>query len=129
MGQEYLIDTNSIIEFLGGSLPNSANEWIQSLIEQNNYCISVINKIEVLGFNASENDLKILEEFIDSSTIIGLSEEIISQTIELRRTRKTKLPDAIIAATAIFHDLTIITRNTKDFEKIREITTINPHIK
>jgi predicted nucleic acid-binding protein len=38
-----------------------------------------------------------------------------------------KLPDAIIAATALVYELTIITRNTKDFEKIEGLNVINPY--
>jgi predicted nucleic acid-binding protein len=36
-------------------------------------------------------------------------------------------PDAIIAATAIAYDLTLITRNLSDFNKITEVKTINLH--
>lgn len=37
------------------------------------------------------------------------------------------MPDAIIAATAIAYQLTIVTRNTTDFDKIPGIAVINPH--
>ena len=38
-----------------------------------------------------------------------------------------KLPDAIIAATALTHGFTIVTRNTDDFKTIVGLPTINPH--
>lgn len=59
--------------------------------------------------------------------VFNLDETIIVKAIELRRNHKTKLPDAIIAATAIVYDVTLITRNTKDFQNITELKTVNPH--
>ncbi len=55
-----------------------------------------------------------------------MGDEVVEQTIRLRKEYKIKLPDAIIAATAINHNLTLITRNEKDFEKISEVDFINP---
>ena len=39
---------------------------------------------------------------------------------------KIKLPDAIIAATALVHNLTLLTRNEKDFSKISNVEITNP---
>ncbi|MFY8003432.1 MAG: PIN domain-containing protein [Chitinophagaceae bacterium] len=49
-------------------------------------------------------------------------------TAELRKNFKIKLPDAIIAATAIVNELTLITRNTNDFKHINILRTINPWV-
>jgi hypothetical protein len=43
------MDTNAVIEFLGGALPSSGSNWLQDLIDQNLHLLSVINKIELLG--------------------------------------------------------------------------------
>lgn len=48
-------------------------------------------------------------------------------TIEIRKKYKIKLPDAIIAGTALTYSLTLVTRNTKDFDKIEGLSVINPH--
>jgi predicted nucleic acid-binding protein len=55
-----------------------------------------------------------------------LTQEIVAETIELRKIRKIKLPDAIIAATAIVDNLTLISGNTKDFESIQGVKLFNP---
>ena len=57
----------------------------------------------------------------------SLTEPIINRAIELRKSYKTKLPDAIIAATALVNDFTLVTRNVKDFDKIKGLAVINPH--
>lgn len=59
--------------------------------------------------------------------VYELTENVANKTIELRKTYKTKLPDAIIAATALENQFTILTRNTIDFEKINGLEVINPH--
>jgi predicted nucleic acid-binding protein len=46
--------------------------------------------------------------------------------ISIRRVYKTKLPDAIIAATAIAHNTTLISHNRTDFKKIKGLTLIDP---
>ncbi len=52
--------------------------------------------------------------------------DTIEQTIQLRKTYKTKLPDAIIAATAMVYKLKLITRNTCYFNNIEGLELINP---
>lgn len=89
--------------------------------------ISVITKIEVLGFNAPNEPYQLLVSFMNDAHIIGLTENIVEKCIEIRKHHKTKLPDAIIAATALIHGLTILSRNTKDFKPIASLTYINPH--
>jgi predicted nucleic acid-binding protein len=51
---------------------------------------------------------------------------VIAKTIELRKKYRIKLPDAIIAATAIVHELTLITRNTPDFKSINGLKLLSP---
>jgi hypothetical protein len=51
----------------------------------------------------------------------------LKKTIEIRKTYKTKLPDAIIAATAMVYGFTMISRNLKDFKDITGLEVVNPH--
>ncbi len=68
-----------------------------------------------------------LGSFVESVTVLPLTDEIADKSIEVRKIKKMKLPDAIIAATAMVHDLVIISRNTKDFEDLDGLKVINPH--
>jgi toxin FitB len=97
--------------------------WQKSLIVSESN-ISIINKIELLGFSMVTPEII---EFTDSTNIINLTEDVANQTINLRKKRKIKLPDAIIAATALVHNLTLISRNTKDFDEIDGLQFINPY--
>jgi predicted nucleic acid-binding protein len=123
MDKEYLIDTNILIEYTGNLLPESANSFISQVIDKQ-FTISIINKIEILGHNTAGKDIDI---FIGLADIIELTEPIANKTIEIRKAYKTKLPDAIIAATAIVNKLSIVTRDIKDFEKIEGLKVLNPY--
>jgi hypothetical protein len=122
MGERYLIDTNVIIDFSANKLLPHAKSVVATIIDDGPY-LSIINKIELLGF--SEVNATIIE-LIECSFIIGLTEEIANRTISIRKSKKIKLPDAIVAATCIEHSLKLITRNVADFQGISEITIINP---
>lgn len=127
MGQKYLIDSNTVIDYLNGKLPFDGNRFVNSIVDSGPQ-ISVITKMEVLGFNTQNNDAyKIMVDFINDNIVFSLDDKIVEKTIELRKKYKIKLPDAIIAATAIIYNLTIVSRNLDDFKNIAEIKTINPH--
>lgn len=125
MGQRYLIDTNIVIAYLNGTLPDKA----AYLIEQERPCISVITRIELLVWrNASEEHLSKIHEFINASIVFSFEEQIILKTIELRKLYRIKLPDVIIGATALTHNLQLITRNSADFKNMGELQLINPFV-
>ena len=67
------------------------------------------------------------ETFSEMAKIYIVDHKIALLTIELRKKYKIKLPDALIASTALFYDLILITRNISDFGKIVGLQTINPH--
>lgn len=83
--------------------------------------------MEVLGYNTPEKSYQILLDFIDDSFIIGLTEEVIDMTINLRKINKIKLPDAIIAAHALVYDYILISRNISDFKNVNGLEVLNPH--
>ena len=125
MGKEYLIDTNAVIDYLDNKLPDKAGELMDGIDSR----ISVITRMELLSWpGASQQQTLILNEFINASEVFALEESVIVKAVDIRKTFKSKLPDAIIAATAIVNNLSLITRNTKDFEKIQELEVIDPYI-
>ena len=121
MGKRYLLDTNVVLDFMGKKLPEKSKKFIAEVID-NQINISAINKIELLGF---ENVEKNLVAFVSFSEIYPVNDEIIDITIDLRRKYKIKLPDAIIAATAIAYDFILLSHNVKDFQKIEELNLLD----
>lgn len=121
----YLLDTNTIIDFLNAKLPLNANQLLFSIDPK----VSVITRIELFSSTKiSDKELIALNDFIEIITIYDtINLEIITICIDLRKKYKIKLPDALIAATAIINNLILITRNTKDFENVLELKCINPY--
>jgi len=66
------------------------------------------------------------ERFINTSVIYPLSSNVVKRTIELCKQNKIKLPDAIIAATALTKGFTLVTRNIIDFKKVPKLDLLNP---
>ena len=67
------------------------------------------------------------QDFIALADVIAIDKAIIDTCIGLRKQKKIKLPDAIIAATALVHNFTIISRNIRDFVNIEGLNYINPY--
>lgn len=129
MGTEYLLDSNTAIYLIKGSLPIIASS---AMVEASADVprLSVISKIEILGWNApTEAEAKKCLDFVSDSRIYPLSDEIVEKTIWIRQLQqKPKLPDCIIAATALIHDMVLLTRNESDFSKIPGLRFVNPFV-
>ena len=89
--------------------------------------ISIINRIELFSVKVPADDESKLIDFTDRCSLIRLTDEIAERTALLRQTVKIKLPDAIVAATALYYDLTLVTRNTADFKNVPGLIVVNPH--
>ena len=127
MGQNYLIDSNVIIDYSSGRLPEKSSNFVEQIFNCN-FLISVIVKIEVLGFDDVVLKMNAMEDFIDMAKILPLDEKVTDTAIKLRRQfKKLKLGDAIIAATALEHGLILITRNVADFSSIPNLNILNSH--
>jgi predicted nucleic acid-binding protein len=125
MGQ-YLIDNNAISHFLSGLFSTKGMEFVSNVIDQTPI-ISVITEIEALSWvNPNKNKEQILKSFVQDATILELSPFVVAQCVTIRRSRKIKTPDAIIAATAIVYNLTLITSDS-DFINIPNLQVIDPH--
>jgi len=127
MGTSYLIDTNVIIDYFDNRLPYSAIVWVEQNMDNGACSISIINRIEIFSYKTSEEEEGKLIDFTDRCDLIYLTDEIAARTASLRQGIKIKLPDAIIAATALHYHLTLVTRNTHDFKNIPGLTVVNPH--
>ena len=127
MGLKYLWDTNIAIFYLQQQFTTSAEKFIDNLLKEEQLAISVITEIELLCWKtASENDIEVLHNFINDAQVIELEQAIKIKTAEIRKAHRIKLPDAIIAATALVHGLTLISRNTEDFKNITGLSILNP---
>jgi predicted nucleic acid-binding protein len=76
--------------------------------------ISIITKMEFLGFKKhSSETYKKAKKFLQYSNIYNLNDDIVDYVISLRRKYNIKLPDIIIASTAIINDCILVTRKCR----------------
>lgn len=117
-----LADSNIIIY---GSKPDY--QLVRDYLMQEEIAVSKITPIEVLGFHAlEEKELEKLEQLLASCYQYGINDETIEQAITLRQQKKMTLGDAIIAATALQHEILLVTANEKDFNWIAGLQLYNP---
>jgi len=126
MGQKYLIDSNIIIDYLDNKMPKAGMVFVSKIVDATPN-ISVISQIEVLRYDLPSRASKIMNVFVEYCNIYQLDEEIVPIIIDICKQRKIKLPDAIIAATAIYNEFILLTRNIDDFKNIKDLTCINPY--
>jgi predicted nucleic acid-binding protein len=122
MEQKYLIDTNVLIDAQMNNLPESGMKFMAEIIDKE-FTVSFITFIEFLGYKDATQET---EEFIALANVLEINKEIIQICINLRKSKVIKLPDAIIAATALVSNLTLTTRNLSDFKNIPGLKIINP---
>ncbi len=128
MGIAYLWDTNVAIYHLQNQFPPKAKLFITTTLTESWPAISAITQIELLCWKTSnEDDVSTLKKFIADAWVFELENEIKLKTADIRKSYRIKLLDAIIAATALVHGLTLLTRNVTDFKNIDALNLIDPH--
>ncbi len=111
-GSEFVFDTNIFLYLQSG------NKDLIEIFNESSIFISVITELELLGYKGMDDSAKReLERSLRSCFIVDIEGPIKPIAIELRKLHNLKLPDAIIAATAIHLQLPLITAD-KDFGKI-----------
>lgn len=117
-----LIDSNLIIYATQPAYPQ-LRAWILTRLPK----VSVISRVEVLGFHGLQAAEKVaLEALFEPLDLLYPGTVTFEKAIRLRQRRRMTLGDALIAATALEHGLTLATRNTADFQWIDELPLIDP---
>ena len=128
MGPRFLIDTNVVIDLLEQRLPVEAAQWMRAAVAQGLASQSIINRIELLSAPSPTAGTRgALLLWLNDVEEWPLDEDVALEAIRIRRTYRRKLPDAVIAATALVHNLTVITRNLSDFKAIAGLVVLDPH--
>ncbi len=111
---DLLIDTDIFIDHLRG-----ANELRPG---RHRLHFSVITRAELLAGNSASDAVNLL---LSPFREIPVDRAVAERAGRVRREAGTRLPDALIAATALEHGLGLVTRNRKDFENVRQLRMRN----
>lgn len=116
-GRRFVADTNFLIDVYEG------RSRVEPFLDAHVF-ISGITEIELLGWHNISEEVKLqLEQLIADCVVVDLNSEIKKIAIELRQKYKVKTPDAIIAATAKYLQLHLLTAD-RDFKKINDLELI-----
>ena len=117
-GNKILIDTNIALYLFNGDQDLAAE------LQDKEAYVSFNNELELLGYKGiTKQEESWMELFLDECSVMDFNEGIKNITIDLRRKYKLKLPDAIIAATAIFLGIPMISADSH-FDKITDLVFV-----
>lgn len=105
---DILVDTDLFVDHLRGS-----HELKPS---KHRLHYSVITRAELFAGNPAANLVSIL---LSPFREIPVDRDVAERAGRIRRESGIRMPDALIAATAIEHGLALATRNRTDFDKVR----------
>jgi predicted nucleic acid-binding protein len=110
-----MVDSNIVVMAVGG------NSKLQRHLNKAPIFISIITEIELLSipFRDAEHEF-LLRDFIRTCVVIPIGGDVKEMSAQIRKKWKTKLPDAIIAASAIVHELDFLTAD-RGFNRIESI--------
>ena len=105
-----LFDTNILIDYLAG-IGDSKAEIERHPVR----LVSIVTWMEILAGARHADEEDVIEVFLRDFTLVPLTRPIARGAIDLRRSRRIRLPDAIIWASARAESALLVTRNTRDF--------------
>ncbi len=117
-----LLDSNILIYAV-----NQPTTEIESLATSADSAVASVTQIEVYGFTGLKPEEEAaLDILFHRLTVHPLDEAVIESAIALRQKKKMGLADAIIAATALVNNVSLVTRNEEDFKRVPGLRVVNP---
>jgi tRNA(fMet)-specific endonuclease VapC len=122
-----VLDTNILIAYLGGEeeVVNSIQEWRR---DRTPLFVSSVSECEIFSYpKLTSQEQSRIERFLKENFVaISFDGFIARQAAAVRRAVPSlKLPDAAIAALALHLDTQLVTRNLKDFKKVRSLSVLS----
>src|SRR4051812_10167150 len=123
--EQYLMDTNILSDYFAASFTNNGIDFMDNAIDAIPN-LSVITQIELICWKTNIEIEEQVKNFLADCNILNITPDVNS-CIAIRKGKKIKTPDAIIAATALAYAYTLVTNNEKDFVGIENLKILNPH--
>jgi len=115
----YLIDTNILIDHLRGDA--QATKFLTDIeTGRAKGCVSVLTEYELLSVpHLQASEAREIERLLALMPRLAITSRVARLAAEFRRRYNTDIADALIAATARIRSATLVTRNVKDFQRIK----------
>ncbi len=120
-----VFDSSVLILFLNDALPTETVDLFRNSLQAGNAAISTIVRAEVLAWGGhSVDSLQAATALLDICELIPVTLAVADEAARIRRETGLKLPDALIAATALLQAATLVTANGKDFRRVPHLALI-----
>lgn len=120
-----VFDSSVLILFLNDALPAETVDLFKNSLQAGTAVISTIVRAEVLAWSGhSVASLQAAIALLDICQLIPVTLAVADEAARIRRETGLKLPDALIAATALLQAATLVTANGKDFRRVPHLTLI-----
>lgn len=117
-GDKFVLDTNAVLYILSG------DQTLADFLFEKQLYISIITELELLSYKKiTTKEQKQIAAFLAELIVININNEIKQITIELKKSSNLKLPDSIIAATAIWLKLPIVTSDNQ-FKSVTDLNLV-----
>ena len=117
-GNSLLLDTNVSLYLL------SKDDTLAAILQGRDIYLSFITELELMGYNSLKDGERLsIKKFIQDCIVIDINTYIKEAVIEMRQKYSVKLPDSIIAATALYLNVPLLTAD-KGFKKIKELNLL-----
>ena len=117
-GNKYLVDTNAILYILNGDITLT-----EFLFEKELY-ISVITEMELLSFkDITHAERLAIDSFLNDLVMLNIDQRTKLNAISVKKASNMKLPDSIIAGTAIALKLPLVTSD-RQFKTVKDLDLV-----
>ena len=111
-GSRCVLDTNAILYILNG------DETLADFLFEKELYVSIITEMELLAYkNITPTEQQTIQNFLNDCIIIGIDNKIKLNSIEVKKMSSMKLPDSIVAGTAMSLNLPLVTSD-KQFKTV-----------
>ena len=119
-GDRWLIDTNIVLYLLNG------DTHLADMLTDKELTLSNISRMELLSFpDITKGELAKVEVFLEAWPVVEINSLIEEHAIAIRRRHRLKLPDSIIAATAMHLDIPLVTGDASMLKLLDELDVIH----
>lgn len=123
--QTLVFDSSTLILFLNDALPAETVELLIEHLQTGQVIISAIVRAEVLAWrNHSASSLEAAKALLNVCQLVPVNMAVADEAARIRRETGLKLPDALIAATALHQSAALVTANGKDFRRVPGLVLI-----
>lgn len=120
----YTLDTNVILYYLKDDAETVT--ILRGIFAENAPLnISAMTELELFAFSKlTAHEEALIEDLLSTLAIIPVDSHVARLAAFVRRQYQLKVPDSVIAATALFTGSTLLTRNTRDFRRVKRLTVL-----